>query len=290
MGIIRSSRDTMSTEGAPSTQAGCAGDALFSRKALVRAVLLSTLCLSPSQSVQPKPAAAARSFFEPFDGLDGRRWYISDGWVNGAHQGCTWSRAAVDVRKGMLQMSVLRYSNKLRPLVCGELQALGGAYGYGTYEARMRVAAGSGLNTAMFTYSGPPITPVHDEIDFEFLGKARQKVQLNYFVGARGMHGTDTPLAADASADFHDYAFVWEPGKVRWFVDGKLVRTADSQPLPTTAGRFYLSLWSGSSTVNDWLGPMDAGSLPAKADVDWVAYTATGERCLFPTSITCQAL
>lgn len=258
--------------------------------ALIRAVMLSALVLSPSPSAQTKPIATARSFFEPFDGLDGRRWYLSDGWVNGAHQGCTWSRAAVDIKKGMLKMSVLRRPNHLRPLVCAELQALGGAYGYGTYEARMRVAAGSGLNTAMFTYSGPPRTPVHDEIDFEFIGKAQKKVQLNYFVGARGEHGTDTPLPADASTDFHDYAFVWEPGRVRWFVDGKLVRTAESQPLPSTPGGFYLSLWAGSATVNDWLGPLDSSILPATAEVDWVSFTSAGERCRFPASITCHAL
>lgn len=261
-----------------------------SRSALIRAALVSALVLSSSPSAQTKPIATARSFFEPFDGLDGRRWYVSDGWVNGAHQGCTWSRAAVEIKKGLLRMSVMRRSNHLRPLVCAEVQALGGGFGYGAYEARMRVAGGSGLNTAMFTYSGPPKTPVHDEIDFEFLGKARQSVQLNYFIGARGGHETQTPLAADATADFHDYAFVWEPGKVRWFMDGKLVRTAASPPLPSTPGGFYLSLWAGSATVNDWLGPFDPNMLPVTADVDWVAYTAAGERCRFPSSITCQAL
>ena len=254
---------------------------------MIRAALVSALVLSPSPSAQTKPIASARSFFEPFDGLDGRRWYVSDGWVNGAHQGCTWSRAAVEIKKGLLKLSVLRRPNHLRPLVCGEVQALGGAYGYGTYETRMRAAGGSGLNSAIFTYSGPPNTPIHDEIDFEFLGKAQQKVMLNYYVAGHGENITLQNLPTSANEEFHNYAFVWQPGKVRWFVDGKLVRTADQSPLPSTPGKLYLSLWSGSSIANSWMGPLDESAVPATAEYDWVAYTAPGDRCLFPESITC---
>lgn len=235
----------------------------------------------------PAHPASARSFFEPFDGLDARRWYISDGWVNGAHQACTWSRSAVLTSRGVLRMTVERRANQLRPLVCAEIQAQGSGFGYGTYEVRMRIARGSGLNTAMFTYSGPPVTPIHDEIDFEFLGKDERRVQLNYFVGARGGHENLADLPPDASQAFHDYAFVWAPAKISWYVDGKLVRSVEGTTLPRNAGKFYLTLWAGSATVNDWLGPLSNSQLPATAEVDWAAYTVPGERCRFPQSITC---
>jgi len=279
----------MSTDGGDTKlEAPGQGLSAFRWLTLLPAILFGAFCLSPSPVAQTKPVAAARSFFEPFDGLDGRRWYVSDGWVNGAHQGCTWSRAAVEIKKGFLQLSVLPRSNHLRPLICGEVQALGGTYGYGTYEARMRVAAGSGLNTAMFTYSGPPNTPIHDEIDFEFLGKSKQKVMLNYYVAANGENTSHPDLPADASIDFHNYAFVWEHNRVRWYVDGKLIRTADRLPLPSTAGKFYLSIWSGSPAADSWMGPLDQSAIPATASYDWVAYTAAGEKCHFPDSITCQ--
>ncbi|MFT4027916.1 MAG: family 16 glycosylhydrolase [Novosphingobium sp.] len=251
---------------------------------------ISLLCLATSPSPAAPPAPAAKSFFEPFDGLDARRWYVSDGWVNGAHQGCTWSRAAVQASHGVLRMTVERRANRLRPLVCAEIQAQGGRYGYGTYEARMRIARGSGLNTAMFTYSGPPVTPVHDEIDFEFLGKDVRRVQLNYYTGARGNHEAFRSVPADAASAFHDYAFVWEAGRISWYIDGTLVRRAEgpAATLPQTAGKFYLSLWAGSATVNDWLGPVALDMIPATAEVDWAAYTAPGDRCRFPQSITCR--
>lgn len=260
----------------------------YGRSVVVGALLLSAFCLSPSPSAQTRRPAPARSFFEPFDGLDGRRWYISDGWVNGSHQGCTWSRAAVDIKKGILRLSVLPRANRLRSLVCGEVQALGGAYGYGTYEVRMRAASGSGLNSAIFTYSGPPNTPIHDEIDFEFLGKYQQKVMLNYYVSGFGENVKLQNLQESAFIDFHHYAFVWQPDKVRWYVDGKLIRIADQSPLPSTPGKLYLSLWSGSSVADGWMGRLDETAVPATAEYDWVAYTAPGDRCLFPESITCS--
>lgn len=237
-----------------------------------------------SVATPERPTGA--SFFDTFDGIDGRRWMVSDGWANGAHQGCTWSRETTTSGKGMLHLRTIKSANRLRDYKCAELQT-NARYGYGTYEARMRIAGGSALNTAMFTYSGPPLTPKHDEIDFEFLGKNTKSVQLNYFTGARGNHETFATIPADATSSFHDYAFVWSPGMIRWYVDGKLVRTATGTDLPSMPGKFYLTLWMGSPTVTDWLGALDPRALPAIADVDWAAFTAAGDRCRFPQSMTC---
>lgn len=253
------------------------------------AVAAAAVLLTGASVAAPKPAPRAApgpSFFEPFDGIDGRRWTVSDGWVNGAHQGCTWSRATASSGRGMLRLRLATMRNRLRDYACAELQT-NARYGYGTYEARIRIAQGSGLNTAMFTYSGPPLTPAHDEIDFEFLGKNTRAVQLNYFTGARGGHETFAALPTDAASAFHDYAFIWGPGTIRWYIDGTLVRTATGADLPSMPGKFYLTLWSGSPSVNGWLGAFDTTRLPAAADVDWAAFTAAGERCRFPQSITC---
>ena len=70
------------------------------------------------------------------------------------------------VRGGVLQIALTKERNPLRDYRCGEVRTRK-ALGYGLYEARIRAASGSGLNSAMFTYSGKPLTPVHDEIDFE---------------------------------------------------------------------------------------------------------------------------
>lgn len=242
--------------------------------------------LSSASAAAPAPARASDGFFDDFGAIDGRRWYISDGWTNGSYQNCTWTRNNVQVRRGVLQIRLTQEKNSLRAYRCGEIRTQA-ALGYGVYEARIRTAAGSGLNSAMFTYSGPPLTKVHDEIDFEFLGRDPSRVQLNYYVNGQGRHEQSPSLGIDASRTFNNYAFEWRPGSLRWFVNGRVVRGLRGQNLPRTPGQFFFSLWGGTAEVGDWLGRFQPSSAPALAEVDWAAYTPLDRKCLFPQSITC---
>lgn len=229
------------------------------------------------------------SFFEPFDRLDEKRWYVSDGWANADWHGCTWSRQAVRVSGGRLRVSVIKSPNKHRAYKCGEIQTRV-RLGYGWYEARMKTAIGSGLNSNFFTYSGPPTTKVHDEIDFEFLGRLPRTVDLNYFVNGNGNHGSRPDLGLDTTQGFNTYAFEWTPERIRWFVNGRLVRTSTGKDMPQVAGKLFASLWlvGKGRDKEQWLGKADPSQLPATAEFDWIAYTRTGERCLFPESMSCR--
>ncbi len=237
-------------------------------------------------SISAAPGPRSSSFFDPLDRIDARRWYVSDGWVNGAMQGCIWAAENVKTSAGIMQLSLTKAPNRLRPYKCAEIRTHA-RLGYGLYEARIRTAAGSGLNTAMFTYSGPPLTKVHDEIDFEFLGKVPQRVQTNYFTAARGGHEAHIPLGTSGAAAFNRYAFEWLPGSMKWYVNGRLVRTVSGTGQPSVPGQFFLTLWSGTTAVDGWLGKFDASHLPVSAQVDWVAFTAAGEQCRFRESISC---
>lgn len=230
--------------------------------------------------------AGAPSFFEPFDRLEAKRWYVSDGWTNGNHQACTWMRGNLSASGGILRLILRRAPNKHRSHGCAEIRTHA-AHGYGTYEARIRSAAGSGLNTAMFTYSGPPMTRVHDEIDFEFLGKSPNRVQLNYFVAARGGNEKMVGIGTDLSAGFNTYAFEWLPGSMRWFINGNLVHSKAGTGLPSVPGQFFFSLWAGAPSLDGWLGKFDPAAGPVSAEIDWAAYTRPDERCRFPESVTC---
>ena len=161
--------------------------------------------------------------------------------------------------------------------------------GYGFYEARMQTAAGSGLNTNIFTYIGPPTgSPEHDEIDFEFLGKDPHTVNINYFANGQGKHEVIIALGFDASQALHDYAIEWAPNKIRWYIDKKMVyETPDGATLPRNPPRLYLSLWSGSSIEDSWMGSFNYRE-PVTAQVEWAAYTPAGQHCLFPQSVTCD--
>jgi endo-1,3-1,4-beta-glycanase ExoK len=245
--------------------------------------LFGALLLGASSAIaQP---ASSTSFVENFDMLDRSIWYISDGWNNGAHQNCTWSKDQVKVDGGSLQLSFSEGQSKDRNYLCGEIQTKK-RYGYGTYEARMKAGTGSGLNSAFFTYIGPADKQQQDEIDFEVLGKNAGQVQVNQYVKAKG--GNEKLIAVGSNADegFNDYAFVWEPGRLRYYLNGKLVQdVTDPSKIPSSPQKIFFSLW-GSDTLTDWMGRF-AYTKPTTLEVERVAYTAAGDKCQFPQSVAC---
>jgi endo-1,3-1,4-beta-glycanase ExoK len=227
------------------------------------------------------------SFVEDFDSIDTARWYVSDGWSNGAHQNCTWSKDMVAISDGVLKLGYAQQETKDREYACGEIQTKK-RFGYGTYEARIKAVEGSGLNTGFFTYIGPAHGKPHDEIDFEILGKDPSKVQLNIYVDGEGGHEKLVPVPGGAANGFNDYAFVWEKDRIRWYVNGKLVHMVDNPTaLPTHASKIYLSLW-GSETLKSWMGRFDPPLNPVFAEVDRIAFTALGDECQFPESVACS--
>jgi endo-1,3-1,4-beta-glycanase ExoK len=223
------------------------------------------------------PASAGdRPFYSSFSasqGLDMKKWYVSNGWANGDHQSCEWRADAVSITDNRLVMRLSDKGGKLRRIGCPEIQSRT-RMGYGRYEVRMRTAAGSGLNTAFFTFVGPPVgVPEHDEIDFEFLGKDPSTVEITHWTNGRKNPGIKIPLGYDSSKEFHNYAIVWTPKAIRWYVDNRLVHeTPAGAAIPRNPPRIYLSLWSGSRIEDDWMGHF-VYKAPVTAEVVWVKYT-----------------
>lgn len=241
-------------------------------------------------TMQPAMAQAT-SFFDDFNSLDSQRWYVSDGWANGAHQNCAWSAGQVKVIDGMLNVGFAPGQAAGRAYQCGEIQTRQ-AHGYGTYEARLKTPAGSGLNAAFFTYIGPQQQKPHDEIDFEILMKDTSAMQTTTFVNGKSGDGKvgsgqDHKLPYPSDSDFTDYAMTWAPDKIEFFVNGELIRTmTEPSVIPTNPQRIFFSLW-GTDTLTDWMGPFEAPAGPIAMQVDWVGFTAPGESCVFPQSVLC---
>ncbi len=240
---------------------------------------------------QTEDAKADLSFVDTFANLDLRRWFVSDGWTNGDHQGCTWSDDNVKIKDGALELTLSPDPAKADQYLCGELQSRA-FFGYGTYEIRMQAAAGPGLVSSMFTYTGPTHGNPHDEIDLEFLGKSTEAVQLNFYVGGQGGHESINALGFDASTTMADYAFEWLPDRLRWFVNGNLVREevrAADKPFPTTMSKLYVSLWNGRGRNSDaWLRPFAYPGSPLVARYERIAFTSAGTPCQFPDSVVCK--
>eukprot|EP00850_Spirogloea_muscicola_P021304 SM000244S08539 [mRNA] locus=s244:84430:86656:+ [translate_table: standard] len=105
-----------------------------------------------------------------------------------------------------------------------------------------------------------------DEIDFEFLGNQRNKVQVNYYVSGEGGHETMIDLDFDTSADFHNYAISYQSNKIIWSIDGDSVHEVDvsnGQALPSKSVYLYFSVWDASSINNGtWAGTTSWASSP----------------------------
>ncbi|MDO1584178.1 glycoside hydrolase family 16 protein [Rhizobium oryzicola] len=243
---------------------------------------LGLLLLSGSASAQ-EPLGS--SFVENFDRLDPSIWYISDGWNNGGHQNCQWSKDAVKVENGRLVLTFQAADVKDRQYACGEIQTLK-RFSYGTYEIRMKAATGSGLNSAFFSYIGPTDKKPHDEIDFEVLGKNTAQVQVNQYINGKAGNEKLVPVAGGADKAYNDYAFIWEENRLRFFVNGKLVQdVTDKAKIPTNPQKIFASLW-GTDTLKDWMGTF-AYNGPVQMEVDRIAFTKLGESCRFPESVLC---
>ena len=253
------------------------------KQTLGASALLATLAAAGPLAAQDD--ADGTSFVEEFDGLDTARWYVSDGWNNGAHQNGTWSKEEVRVEGGKLLLSFDAKPAGERQYACGEVQTRK-RYGYGAYEVRMKSATGAGLNSAFFTYIGPTDKKPHDEIDFEVLGKDTGRVQLNQYIAGKGGNEKLVPVADGADSGFNDYAFVWRKHSLRYYVNGALVHEVkDAAKLPTHAQKIFLSLW-GTDTLSDWMGRF-AFAGPTQLEVERLAFTAEGEPCQFDGSVAC---
>jgi endo-1,3-1,4-beta-glycanase ExoK len=244
-----------------------------------------------SSSIAACAAAVAQdntAFIDSFQDLNRGRWYISNGWANGDYQSCEWRADAVTSIKDKMRLTLSDRGGKVRPFGCGEIRTRM-LLGYGLFEARIRSAAGSGLNTGFFTYVGPPTgSAEHDEIDFEFLGKDPHTVNINHFTNGKPYDGKVVQLGYDASRAFHNYAIEWEPNKIRWYVDRTLVaETPVDAKIPRNPGNLYFSLWSGSNVEDDWMGPFRY-TTPVTAEVQWTSYTPSNVSCQFPDSLKCK--
>ncbi|SEU27635.1 Glycosyl hydrolases family 16 [Paenibacillus sp. NFR01] len=234
------------------------------KKLLIRTTLLMSallLALAPS-------ASAATVFDEPLTYFNSATWQKADGYSNGGMFNCTW-RAANVTFTGSGQMRLALTSSSYNKFDGAEMRSVY-KYGYGKYEVNMKPAKNPGIVSSFFTYTGPSDGTPWDEIDIEFLGKDTTKVQFNYYTNGVGGHEKIVDLGFDAANGYHTYAFDWQKGSIKWYVDGVLKHTATSN-IPSNPGKIMMNLWNGTG-VDSWLGSYN-GANPLYAYYDWLKYT-----------------
>ncbi|MGR3763041.1 carbohydrate binding domain-containing protein [Rossellomorea sp. NS-SX7] len=174
---------------------------------------------------------------------------------------------------------------------------------YGKFEARMKLPEGQGFWPAFWMMPEDDVYgkwPTSGEIDImESAGGDTSKIGGAIHYGEEFPNNTYTakdyhfPEGEDATG-YHTYGVEWEPGEIRWYVDGKLYQTlndwftqgtnqADKYAFPAPFDQeFYLIL---NLAVGGWYGgdPDRTTPFPGEMEVDYVrVYELTGREYMEP--------
>ncbi len=245
---------------------------------IVAMAAICAACIALGAPMATALSANEEGFKDDFSTLERDRWFVSSGWANGDHQNCLWHDSRVEIADGIQLLSLSDAAQGDRAYSCAEIQSEA-KFGYGLYEARMKVPFASGVNANFFTHIGAPQGLPHNEIDFEFItGPQRgQVLQTNFYTGDEGGNEAFHPVPG-ADTAFRTYAFQWAPDALRWYVDGALIREETEVGIPAPPQKMYLSVWSTDS-LTEWMGPLVYPGKPLVLEVDWVAFTPAKADC-----------
>ncbi len=151
------------------------------------------------------------------------------------------------------------------------------AFLYGRFETRMQSAQGDGIVSSFFLYNvdlGCNWPAENNEIDVEMTGNLDASVQFTTHYPFLSSVTQIVPTDFNPHAGMHEYAFEWEPGVVRWFIDGELAYTQDASFVDGLVHpmRILMNLWAADSPP--WVGEWDPSVLPVRSSYDYVRYYA----------------
>ena len=153
---------------------------------------------------------------------------------------------------------------------------------YGRVEARMKLPYGQGLWPALWMLGsdiGEVGWPTCGEIDImEHIGKIPDTVYGTIhgpgYSGGSGIGGSYTLDEGGFADDYHVFGIEWEPGEIRWYVDGELFLTLTDEDIPVGTEwvfdhPFYLIM--NVAVGGTWPGyPDETTVFPQTMTVDYI--------------------
>lgn len=179
---------------------------------------------------------------DEFDGdtLNRNDWNVelhAPGWVNAELQQYVDSMDNIYLKDGKL---VIKPKKTVNPdgtvsYTSGRINTQGKRdFTYGLFEARVKVPEGKGYLPAFWLMASDENLygqwPRCGEIDImEVHGSATDKSYGTIHFGNPHKETQNSYTLSDGSfsAGYHTFAVEWEPGMIKWYVDGKLFHTAD---------------------------------------------------------------
>lgn len=134
--------------------------------------------------------------------------------------------------------------------------------GYFSSSIRLQAGYTAGVITAFYLSNNEAHPGFHDEVDIEFLGTTPGKpytLQTNVYVRGSGdgrIIGREMKfhLWFDPTAGFHNYAILWNPSEIIFFVDDIPIRWYPRKSAATFPMRpmwVYGSIWDASSWATE---------------------------------------
>lgn len=175
-------------------------------------------------------------FEDHFDAaeLERNHWNVElhePGWVNEELQSYVDSRDTICLKDSKLMIHPVKtvHEDGKTTYTSGRISTQGKHdFTYGLFEARLKVPKGKGYLPAFWLMTTDEDLygqwPVCGEIDIMEIWGSRTKTNygtIHYGLPHEQDQGTITPAEGDFSEEFHTFTLEWEPGVLRWYVDGK---------------------------------------------------------------------
>jgi endo-1,3-1,4-beta-glycanase ExoK len=256
------------------------------RLSLMVKVLTAVACLLAASTIAgaaPRNSnrnSACSAWNETFSSgkLDPSRWVVGDDRAVGttSTNAGYYDPSNVQVTPGVLRLALRQVAGT----DAGTFISYGGMVrakqpcGYGTYQWTMRMSSTascprsacqgesvSGSVSAGFIY----INNSETEIDFEFEGQDAKSVHLVNWLNVNPDKdpGDDektsyqhTPF--DPIDRLHRYKFIWTPGKISYYIDGKLI-VEQTTNVPSAPAYFRINHWGTNNP--HWGGSATAGTI-----------------------------
>jgi beta-glucanase (GH16 family) len=228
---------------------------------------------------------------DEFDGasLDATKWGIETGnsFGTGQQDYDTDRPENVSVANGSLVLTARKEPYSGQQYTSGRIASSGKLERqYGRFEARIKIPTGQGMWPAFWLLGSDYSQvgwPQCGEIDvMENRGADTTTVLGSLHAPGGASYSQTFRLQGGArfDGDFHVFAVEWEPGTVRWYVDGSLYETRSADTLPRTQTWVFdhpffviLDLAVGGSFGGD---VQDATPFPQAMIVDYVRVYARG--------------
>jgi beta-glucanase (GH16 family) len=194
---------------------------------------------------------------------------------------------------------------QVQPQISGELRTKYNNYRYGWYEARYKPPTTTNGNfiSAFFVFRTPRLQD-WQEIDIEDTpmgagpgpNMVGTSVYYNLNNGGAGFAGghadyLNEPLPGGVTnneADFHVYAFEWQPTFIKWYFDGTLIRTkmgvaGAAVPIPKESVKMFMNLWIFNTSAGFGGGNPANNVYPMQAQYDYVRFYKLNDATIEPT-------